>query len=248
MSSIGSIGNNSTMTMQMQAMKRPDPSEMAANLFAQLDTSGQGYLDKSTLQAAFDNISSASGSGSGSTSTSTTSVDGLFSKLDSDGDGKVTKQELTDTLSKVAAQLDQQFMNMRMQGGIQGGGGMPPPPPPGGGNNAGFTQDELSTQLKEIGSGDSKRADLIGSIVKNFSAADSDGDGKVSMKEAMAYDQTRQGGTASSSTNSTSSSASTASSSDLSDELLRQIMQLMQAYRPDDGNGNTKTSSLSVSA
>ena len=250
MSNISGIGGGSSMMMAMQSMRRPDPGEMAANLFAQLDTSGQGYLDKAGLQAAFDKISSASSStGTSDTSSATSNVDALFSELDTNGDGKVTQQEFSDTLKKAGEQLHQQFMSMRMQGDMQGAGGMPPPPPPDGGNDAGFTKDQLTSQLQEIGSTDSKRSSLISSIVDNFDKADTDGDGKVSMKESMAYDKTlnsASGGTSSSSSSSDTSSTGTTTASDLSAELLRQIAQLMQAYGP--ANAAAMTSSLSVKA
>lgn len=184
------------------SMQRPDPTQMASKLFSKLDTKSQGYLEKSDLESAFASIS-----GDGD------NVDALFSKMDSDSDGKVTESEMSSALQKLAEELDNQFSQMRMQGG------MPPPPPPSG--DEGFTQEELSSQLEEIGSTDSQRSELISSIVNNFEAADSDGDGKVSATEAMAYAQQNQEQTASTSTTSSESSEN---------RLLQQVMQLMQAY------------------
>ena len=112
MSSIGGISGSNGM--MMQGMHRPDPAKMAENLFAKLDTRGQGYVEKSDLQSAFDKISSSSDQSS--------SVDELFTKLDTNSDGKVTKSEFTDALKKVAEELDNQFMSSRMSGGM---GGMP---------------------------------------------------------------------------------------------------------------------------
>lgn len=251
-SNIGSIGSNSAMTMQsMRGMKRPDPTQMADKLFAKLDTSGQGYLTKADLQTAMDKVSSASSTASSGTASS---VDDLFAKLDTDSDGKVTKQEFSDTLKKVADELDNQAMSMRMSGGMQGGGmgggmsgmgGMPPPPPQDGGS--GFTKDELSSQSSEIGSSDSQRSSTITDIVNNFDTADTDGDGKVTLKEAMAYEQSTQDSAASSSATSTTATAP-ASDRDLETKVLAQIMKLMQAY----GAGNDQTgnllSTLSVTA
>lgn len=246
-SNIGSIGSNSAMTMQgMRGMKRPDPTQMAENLFAKLDTSGQGYLTKADLQTAMDKVSSASSAASSGTAAS---VDDLFAKLDTDSDGKVTKQEFSDTLKKVADELDNQAMSMRMSGGMQGGGmgggmsgmgGMPPPPPQDG--DSGFTKDELSGQLSEIGSSDSQRSSTITDIVNNFDTADTDGDGKVTLKEAMAYEQSTQNSTASSSAPSATATdtAVPASDRDLETKVLAQIMKLMQAY----GAGNDQTGSL----
>ena len=234
-SSIGSIGSSYSTTMQSMRTK------MAESLFSKLDTSGQGYLTKTDLQAALDKVSSSSAS-----SSTTSSVDDLFSKLDTNSDGKVTQEEFSDTLKKVAEQLDNQAMSMRMSGGMNGMGGMPPPPPPQDGDS-GFTKDELTSQLSEIGSSDSKRSALISNIVNNFDKADTDGDGKVSFKEAMAFDQSTSSSSTSSST-STDASSST-SSSDLNAKLLSQIMKLMQAYGlGNDETRNSLLSTLSVTA
>jgi hypothetical protein len=196
--------------------------KMAENLFSQLDTSGQGYIDKATLQSALDKAS-----------TSTSSVDTLFSKLDTNGDGKVTKQEFTDTLKQIESQLQ---ANANLQAG-----GMPPPPPPA--NDAGFTKDELTAQLSEIGSSDSKRSSLISNVIANFDKADTNGDGKVSMQEAMALKQSVTSSTASTSGSDSTSSAPDTSSTDTTAKVMQQIMLLMQAYNSDN-KSNSSTLSL----
>lgn len=199
-------------------MHRPDPSQMASKLFSKLDTKGQGYLEKSDLQSALSSLSSDS-------SSSDSDVDALFTQLDSNSDGKVTQDEMTTQLQKLADELDSQFSQMRMQSGMDGAQGMPPPPPQES-QDSGFTKDELSSQLEEIGSTDSKRSSLISDIVNNFAAADTDGDGKVTNQEAMAYEQ--QNSDSSSSSNSSSSSSSTSASTEA--KLMHQIMELMRAY------------------
>lgn len=252
MSSIGGISNSSAMMQGMGGMRgahRPDPTKMAENLFSQLDTSGQGYIQKSDLQSAFDKLSS-----SGSTNSST-NVDDLFSSLDTNSDGKVTKQEFTDTLKKLQDSLEQQFQDGRMQmamqaGGMQGMGGMAPPPPPQGGNDKGFTKDELSSKLEEVGSSDSKQSSLISSIIQNFDKADTDGDGKVSFQEAMAYQQSTSTSGSSQSTSSASSQSTTTSSTSAGNsseaKVMMQIMKLMHAYMAN--NSSTTSSTLSVTA
>jgi Ca2+-binding EF-hand superfamily protein len=185
MSSISSLSSTTSSMSMMHSMRRPDPAKMAEDLFSKLDTSGQGYLQLSDLQAAYDSISTSSSS-STSSSTDSSSVSDLFSQLDSNSDGKVTKDEFSSSMSKLAQQLDDQFQSSRMQQGMEGMmGGMPPPPA----NDTGFTKDELTSQLSEIGSSDSSRSTLISSIVENFDKADSNGDGKVNASEAMAYAQ-----------------------------------------------------------
>jgi Ca2+-binding EF-hand superfamily protein len=201
------------------AMQRPDPSQFANRLFAQLDTQQQGYIEKSDLQAAFSLLDKQRGQ-SGSSD-----VDDVFSQLDSDSDGKVTKDEFSTAIQNLAEQLDQQLMHTRMAG-AQGGGGMPPPPPPA--DDAGFSKDELSSQLEQIGSSDSKRSELITNIVSNFDQADADGDGKVSFQEAMAYDKASQA----TSNDAASSGQGGGPSSKGNDDarLMLTIMQLAQAY------------------
>jgi len=217
-------------------------STSISQLFTRLDTKSQGYLEKSDLVSAFAGFSNDS---------SSSSVDDVFQALDSDQDGKVTKGEFSTTLTKLQEELDSQFNQMRMQGqggqGPQGMGGMPPPPPPQ--NDSGFTQDELSAQLEEIGSSDSDRASFINNIVQNFSAADSNGDGKVSFQEAQAYNsQSDSTSGTSSTTGTTTSTATTANNSEA--QVMFKIMQLMHAYGGlnNDNSAAASSSSLSVSA
>lgn len=249
MTSISGISNSSAMMQGMsgmRAMQRPDPAKLAEDLFTQLDTSGQGYLQKADLQSALDKLSSSASSTSDSSN-----VDELFASLDADSDGKVTKNEFTDGLKKLQDSLEQQFQDGRMQmamqaDGMNGMGGMPPPPPAQGGNDEGFTKDELSSQLKETGSSDSSRSSLISSIVQNFDKADTNTDGKVSFQEAMAYQQstTSQQSTATSEDSTTASSASSTGNSET--KVMMQIMKLMHAYMAN--NSASTSSTLSVSA
>ncbi|MEN6587802.1 MAG: EF-hand domain-containing protein [Sulfuricella sp.] len=219
---VSSIGSSSVASM----MQRPDPSQMASKLFSKLDSKNQGCIEKSDLQSAFEQISGSSNSGN------TASADEVFKQLDGNGDGKVTEQEMSDSLTKMAEQLDSQFNSMRTsgQGGMQGMGGMPPPPPPQGAGGAGFSKDELQSQLDEIGSSDSKRSSLISNIVQNFDKADTDGDGKVSMQEAMAFDQASKSGSSSSASADSGSATSSSSSTNSEANVMMKIMQLMHAY------------------
>ena len=236
---VNSIGSSSVASL----MQRPDPSQMANKLFSKLDSKNQGYIEKSDLQSAFDQISGAGNSGS------TASVEEVFKQLDGNGDGKVTKQEMSDSLTKMAKQLDSQFNNMRTSGqggmgGMQGMGGMPPPPPPQGSDSAGLTKGQLTSMAKETGSTDSKLTNLV----NNFDKADTNGDGKVSMQEAMAFDQASK--SSSSDSTSTDSSSTTSSTSNSEANVMMRIMQLMHAY---GGFGmasdqSSKSGTLSTSA
>lgn len=115
MSSINSIG--SAGVSMMPAMRRPDPSKMTDNLFAKLDTTNKGYLDKSDLQSA-------------AQTSSTGSIDETFKKLDVNSDGQLTKSEVSDGIKKFADALSSQLNQMRMSEGPAKGPhqGMPPPP------------------------------------------------------------------------------------------------------------------------
>ncbi len=222
--SISSIGSSSAMMQSTYNIKRPDPAQMAAKLFAELDTSGQGYLTEADLQTAIDQISSSS--------STTLSASDLLSKLDGDGDGKVTQQEFTDSLQAVA-EADHQA-----QGSMSG---MPPPPPPPPGGDTGLTQEQLTVAAKDTSSSDSAASSTLTDLANNFDAADTNGDGKVSFIEALTYELKTA-------TSASSSSASTdtvsTSSSDQNAQVLSQIKKLMQVY----GIGHAASSTLSVTA
>lgn len=136
-----------------------------------------------------------------------------------------------------------------MSGAMPGGGmgAMPPPPPPSGKGDSGVAKDESSSQLSGIGSSDSKRSSLISNTAGNFDAADSNGDGTVSFKEAMAYNQSTASSSAATATTDTATSASDA---DVGARVMLQIMRLMQAYSvgDDPNGGNGPASTLSVTA
>ena len=238
-SSIGSIGGNvATMMQGMQGMKRPDPAQMADNLFSKLDTSGQGYIQQSDLQSAFDKISSDSSS----------SVNELFSQLDTNGDDKVTKQEFSDSLKKMAEQFESAAMNQLRNEGMQSGGMDAMPPggmmPPGGGDSAGLTKEQLTSLSNDIGSTDSTASSKLSNLIENFDKADTDQDGKVSMQEAKAFDQA----SSSSSTESSTDVSAATSSANLEKKLMQQIAQLMQAYGAGADQNSDLQSRLSISA
>ncbi|MDD2883610.1 MAG: EF-hand domain-containing protein [Dechloromonas sp.] len=197
-------------------------SQMFSHLFSRLDTKSQGYLEKSDFASALSNISGSDSSG----------VDSLFSTLDSDSNGQVTESEFSSVLSQLQQSL------MASQSGPQGMGGMPPPPPPPSADDAGFTEEELSSQLSEIGSSDSPRSSMISNIIDNFSAADTDGDGKVSFQEANSFRQSQDSAT------STGSDSTTAQAASSEMQVMRQIMQLMHAYGQSSAQGSSSTSSL----
>ena len=244
MSSVSGISTSSIASLYSeqtaQRRQKPDAATMAEDLFAKLDTSGKGYIEQSDLTSALSSTSSTSTEG-------TASASEIFSQLDSDGDGKVTQDELKTSIQKLAESLDSQFDAMRMQAG------MPPPPPPSE-SDAGFTEEELTDQLAEIGSTDSARSSLISNVVNNFDAADTNEDGKVSFQEAIAYDKANPTSSSSAATDSTSSTDSTTSatsvaSSDNTDaQVFRQLMELLRTYGESDDSTKNLLSTLVTTA
>jgi len=238
MSTISSVSGSSAYAYQVESSstrRRPDPSQMASDLFDKLDSDGKGYIEAADLQNALSGLQSGSGTGASDDASE------LFSALDSDGDGKLTKQEMSDSLTKLADQMDAQFQQSRMSQAIgEAGGNRPPPPPPGGGGeDEGMTKDQLSSMASSIKDQSSSQASDLNSLVQNFDAADTDQDGKVSFKEAMAYKDAQA---AKSGTSTDGSSTASASGTDSNAALMHRLMQLAQAYgigRPEDGSGSS---------
>jgi len=141
----------------MSGMQRPDTSKMVDNLFSRLDTKGQGYIEKSDFQGAFDKVASK-----------TASADDVFKALDGNDDGKITKQEMSDSVTKLADQLVSQLQSMRMSGG----GGM---------GGVGMPKNDISSMA------DSGASQKLDDLAQNFDVADTNKDGAISAQELMAY-------------------------------------------------------------
>lgn len=214
MSGVGGVGGQNNFAAYAAQRGRPNPQEVASRLFEKLDTGQRGYLEAVDLRKAFSTAASDQDSGAGE-------VDALFSRLDADSDGRLTQDEFSDALAEVGRQLDEQFQAMRMQGGG-------PPPPPPGGADAGFSRDELSAQLEEIGQrGESERAraSLIETVLVNFDEADADGSGKVGFEEAMVFADEAP-----------AADPRNAEDNRFEPRLLRQILQLVEAYARPESN------------
>jgi len=196
----------------MNGMQRPDPSKMADKLFSKLDTKGQGYIEKSDLQSAFDQVSSNKSTGK------TPSVDDVFKALDGDGDGKVTKQEMSDSVTKLADQLDSQFQSMRMSG--KGGMG-------------GLSKSDIGS-MADSATGSASQA--LNTLAQNFDAADTNQDGEISAQEAMAYQLS----------NETTLSSSDAQSDDA--RVMARIMELAASYGAFSQDEQTRGSTISTAA
>ncbi len=202
---------------QMYAMSaRPTLSkdqlkEQAGQVFSQLDTSNKGYLEQADFAKA---LGSLNNSDSGDS-------DELFSQLDADQDGKLTSSEFADSVGE-------QLYNAL---GMMPKGRPPMGPPPQ--EDEGKTVAELSAMVSELEDGDSKMAQGLQNIIDQFAEADTDGDGKVTMQEAMAMQKAEQNAQSPSSQGTEQSSQQ---------KLQHTLMQLMKTY------GSLSQSSLSQSS
>jgi Ca2+-binding EF-hand superfamily protein len=167
----------------------------ADNLFAKIDTKNQGYIDASELQTAFSQISS---DGQGTP----TDASNFLSQVDANGDGKVTKQELTDSMQKVADQLHAQFSASRISA-AQGGSQQP-------------SVDDIFSSLDTKNQGYLDKSELQAAFDQNstdttanaqkvdqiFKTLDTNGDGQISKDEMSAgiNQLASQGGTGSTQT------------------------------------------------
>jgi Ca2+-binding EF-hand superfamily protein len=167
----------------------------ADNLFAKIDTKNQGYIDASELQTAFSQIS---GDGQGTP----TDASNFLSQVDANGDGKVTKQELTDSMQKVADQLNAQFSASRVSAS-QSGSQQP-------------SVDDIFSSLDTKNQGYLDKSELQAAFDQNstdttanaqkvdqiFKTLDTNGDGQISKDEMSAgiNQLASQGGTGSTQT------------------------------------------------
>ncbi|MBC3918693.1 EF-hand domain-containing protein [Undibacterium sp. CY18W] len=226
MTSVSGVSGSSNYYSQassgVQRHGRGDPAKLADSVFSKLDTKNQGYLEISDLETAFGNISGTSSSttsatsstastGTSSTSNSST-VNDLFKKLDSDGDGKVTKDEFSSGIKKLSDELETQF-NARRTSGAR-----PPPPPDGGGQgeDGGLDKTQLTDLASKVGESNSSAGAALTQVAQNFEAADTNQDGKVSLQESIAYLEktaSASGTTSTGTSTSTSATASTTSTS-----------------------------------
>lgn len=230
--SISGVGSSMASAMQsaMQANRpqKPDASAMAADVFAMLDSSGKGYIDSSDLAGALESSGSSA------------SAEDLLGAMDSDGDGKVTEQELGSLLQKVADQLEDSFGASRVG---QAMGNRPPPPPPPAGEDEGMSVEQLGAMAEEAEASGSAEASELAALVESFDEADTDGDGKVSFQEAMAFRESEEAASGASSDSRPPPPDETARD----ERMLARVLQMLQEYTGDSSTASTG-STLSVSA
>jgi Ca2+-binding EF-hand superfamily protein len=165
-------------------------SKFAEELLTSMDSDSSGSVDSTEFSSAALKLSNADES----------TVNNAFKALDSNGDSKISIDELTSMLSA--------------QQSTAAAGSTPPPPPSSSSStqtDTGYTADELTAMASEVSSTDSNLASLLSSVVANFSAADTNGDGKVTSAESMAYQQSTQQDTTTSGTTDASKVAASGS-------------------------------------
>lgn len=211
-------------------------ADWANSVFSKLDTKNQGYIEKTGLASA---LSATGGSESGSDSSA---VDDMFSAIDGDSDGKVTKSELSEAMTKLSDQLNAQFDASRVQGGMPPGAQVPGAGGPHGGGGAGKAEGTDETDST--------------SSTDYVAAADTDGDGTVSDAEQAAYDKKVASGEIDKNGNPAAQAAESGGTEKTRqkdpERELAHALHMLKAYADNSGDGNdtfsTSTASVSVEA
>ena len=182
-------------------------SDWSNALYSKLDTNNQGYISKTDLEAAYakatgtTSASATSATGGASGTADTSAADQLFAQIDTNKDGKITKSELSDAVSKVADQLNAQYDQSRVANGAQ--------PAAGGGGHVNDGDGHGRVGAKgavgggggapaSTGSSTSGSTSSTSSTSTYIAAADTNGDGTVSADEAAAYAKLQASGAATS--------------------------------------------------
>ena len=204
-----SYGNSSQSTSSMS-------SKFAEDLLASMDSDSSGSIDSAEFSTAALSLSSSNTESDAATT---------FSALDTNQDGVVSVDELTSAMESIVGQ----------QGTMAAGG--PPPPPPSSSDSeedTGYTQEELSAMATSTSSTDSNLSSLFETLSSNFDAADTNGDGKVTSKEAMDYQESTK-------------VSSVEASQQKDDSLMKNLLaQIISSYATQ--SSSTLASTLSLSA
>ena len=137
-------------------------TRVAGELFARLDTANKGFVDQADLEAA----------APAGQRDSAKALEQL-KQIDGDGNGQISKSELSQAVDKVGATLDAQRDQARLQAGAA-------PAPAGGSGGSGRAP-------AAGGAPPAAATDSGDSTVKYNATADTDSDGTVSADEEAAY-------------------------------------------------------------
>ncbi|MBL8653336.1 MAG: EF-hand domain-containing protein [Alphaproteobacteria bacterium] len=161
-------------------------------------TSISGYSSYASVSSYFQTRSTST-----EESNAGASLEDLFSSIDSDGDGSVSKTELKSFADSLSSQMQSALLGAQESDGAQGAFGPPPPPPgapPSESKSAADMMSEMDTdgdgtvsaaELKAFGEAHGpKSSERAQKAEEAFAAADTDGDGKLSSTEFETFDKT----------------------------------------------------------
>jgi len=236
---IEKIDLESAFTSIAKSTGTTDDTDVDA-LFNQLDADSDGKVIESELSTAMNQVADQLDTQYYQTrmqgampppppeNESTSSTDSTYiDAADTDGDGEVSAAELAAyyaSQNESTASSDSDLTTISTISMVTVSVQPPPPPDIQSAASAGFTKEELISQLDEIGSSDSKRSNQISSIVQNFDKADTNDDGLISVNEARAYAQSNN------LSDSTSESTASTDSTDANAQVQITTMKLMQVY------------------
>jgi hypothetical protein len=166
-----------------------------------------------------------------------------------DSSSSTTSINSTDAAQGAQAALSfmQDLMAALHQAGGGSGSNLPPPPDFGNGHSSSgvdsrsgpaFTKDQLTSMSEEVGSSDSKRSEFMSELAANFDEADTNSDGKIDGKEAIAFGQ------ANSSHSSSSSTLAYQGGASISADIQSLIQQLSSSSSTDSSSSNSSQSDL----
>ncbi len=164
-------------------------------------TSISGYSSYASVSSYFQTRSTSTSSTEESNAGA--SLEDLFSSIDSDGDGSVSKTELKSFADSLSSQMQSALLGAQESDGAQGAFGPPPPPPgapPSESKSAADMMSEMDTdgdgtvsaaELKAFGEAHGPKSGKGAQMAEEaFASADTDGDGKLSSTEFENFDKT----------------------------------------------------------
>jgi len=163
----GINSSNSLMGQLNMTSARPKPEEM----FAKIDSNGDGSIDRTEMQSFSEQISNQDGDA--------IDISQMFAEIDTDGDGAISQDE---------------FLAAKPPAPPQGmGPGEPPDPEKMFGDmdingDGSITKDEMKSFMEKMPAHGGQTPD----IDKMFSETDTDGDGKISKEEFVATETKRR--------------------------------------------------------
>ena len=165
---ISGIGQLNWTSGTTATSARPSPAEM----FAKMDTNGDGSVDKAEFTAFGKQMAAKMGKADKS--------EEIFAKIDTDGDGKISQAENDAFVSKMQS-------------------AMPPPPDGAGGNlkdmfakmdtngDGSVDKTEFEAFIQQMANQADSQTNSTNKVDDLFSQIDTDGDGKISKSESSTF-------------------------------------------------------------